>query len=70
MSQWHPIETAPTDGTRVIYWHKNYEIPIIGFYRDGYIYGGNIMFEPSAIPREWHHVATHWMPLPRRPTNG
>ena len=68
MSEWQPIETAPTDGTRIIYWHKTYATPVIAFYRDGHIWtGGTMVFSPSAIPREWKDVGTHWMPIPAAP---
>lgn len=67
MTQWLPIATAPKDGTRIIYWSKSYQKADIGYYRDGHIWTGTAIYSPSAIPREWHHVASHWMALPEAP---
>lgn len=67
MMEWRPIATAPRDGTRIIYWSKGYQMPVIAFYRDGHIWSGSLVWSPSAIPREWEDIATHWMPLPSAP---
>lgn len=67
MSQWRPIETAPKDGTKVLFWSKYFAQISIGFYREGHIWSGGNIYQPSAIPREWEDVASHWMPLPDPP---
>ena len=67
MSQWQPISTAPCDGTRVIYWSRYFQTPGIGYYRDGHIWTGTNVYSPSAIPREWEDIASHWMPVPLAP---
>jgi hypothetical protein len=67
MNQWQPISTAPRDGSRILYWSKHYQKPDIAYYRDGHLWMGTAVYEPSAIPREWEDVASHWMPLPEAP---
>jgi len=67
MSEWQPIETAPKDGTEIIYWSKHLCRPMMAFYSEGHIWMGGLAYHPSAIPREWEDVATHWMPMPGRP---
>lgn len=69
MTEWQPISTAPRDGTRIMYWSKYFQKPDIGFYKDGHIWSGTAAYHPSAIPREWEHVASHWMQLPSAPPN-
>jgi hypothetical protein len=69
MTDWQPIETAPKDGTRILFcggesWP---DLVRIGSYMDGHIWSGNIVQQPSGIPREWDDVADHWMPLPAAP---
>lgn len=66
-SVWHPISTAPHDGTSILYFSKAYSYIGIGRYSDGHIWTGGVVEVPSAIPREWEDVATHWMPLPVKP---
>lgn len=67
--EWQPIATAPTDGTEILFCGTpSYPNLIrIGFYLNGYIFTGAFVKQPSAIPREWKDVATHWMPLPPTP---
>lgn len=64
---WQPPETAPTDGTRILFVNKRFERLMIGRYRDGHIWTGGAVEQPSAIPREWIDVASAWMHLPAMP---
>jgi hypothetical protein len=69
MSEWHPIETAPVDGTPVLLW------PFINFGEPGkkdpaYVAAGFFCDEWG----DWydlifgeHFNPTHWMPLPAPP---
>lgn len=60
MSEWHPIETAPKDGTYILaVWARN-KTTCLAFWDE----------------KEWNRVgsggifpieATHWMPLPEPP---
>lgn len=66
---WQSIETAPCDGTRILFINRMYDDICLGYYKNGHIWTGNIVFEPSAIPREWKDVADFWMPAPAMPTS-
>ena len=66
MSEWHPIETAPKDGTEILvyayvsHWCKqDRQIAVIARF-DGYVWNSNLCCEPTIKP-------THWMPLPVPP---
>ncbi len=75
MSEWQPIETAPTDGTRVLLWTPDLDPPTIqaewrsyddsmpdaGYWVDVW---NNDMIESAA---NGYITATHWMPLPAPP---
>lgn len=65
MSEWQPIETAPTRGpVLVAYWvgeHK--EQPVVAI---GYRYG-EIWLNENDEPFGWHYTPTHWQPLPAPP---
>lgn len=65
-NEWMPIDTAPRDGTMILFWRKLGRVGL-GFYRDGHIWTGTVVPLPSAIAREWEDVATHWMRLPPAP---
>ena len=67
-SGWQPIETAPKDGTVVLCWDEFKECDLMWY---GIIQQWN---EPKDI-LGWMYVATntecyptHWMPLPKPPT--
>lgn len=66
-SEWLPIESAPRDGTTILFWRKEFQNLGLGFYRNGHVFTGGFVMSPSAIPREWEDVATHWMPIPKSP---
>lgn len=58
---WERMDSAPTDGSRVILWNEHWTGPCSGqFY--GYIGWG--VSEESGIFR---YQPTHWMPLPDPP---
>jgi hypothetical protein len=65
-SQWHPISTAPKDGTHILlYWHSVSRRPVVGWWshtwgrwQAGNYFCGLVMGDPS-----------HWMPLPAPPTS-
>lgn len=70
MSDWQPIETAPKDGTLVLFAcpkRVGYSI-FVGFMLegDGFIVRGDTNRFRS-FPGEWQYSATHWMPLPPPP---
>jgi hypothetical protein len=55
---WHPIETAPKDGTMVLLWASRH---CVGNYR-------RIFCAPEWVSEEGSPVEpTHWMPLPNKP---
>lgn len=68
MSDWRPIEVAPTDGTKVLV--ANRSCQWVGSFR--FPTRGEPQYE-SHYEREWRdgsgHWAspTHWMPLPELP---
>lgn len=66
-NDWLPIESAPRDGTIILFWRKGYSIPALGMYADGHVFTGGLSLSPSHIPREWEDIATHWMPVPKSP---
>lgn len=76
MSEWQPIETAPTDGhTYVLLWWRNCPRPFIGHYvSEGdlgescfkYVKHGWITERDQCVPRN-QKDCTHWMPLPEPP---
>ena len=57
MSEWHPIETAPKDGTDILTWDGTYRR--VGHWNED--------------ADEWYETfygiidATHWQPLPSPP---
>jgi len=59
---WHPIETAPTDGTYVLGWSK----------RHGMSIGPVANYKRREMPAPKNSVCgwfqpTHWLPLPSPP---
>ncbi len=56
--EWKPIDTAPTDGTRVLVWDYDGEECVIAVWVD---YAWRIVDDGAVIP------PSHWMPLPPRP---
>jgi hypothetical protein len=69
MSNWKPIETAPSDGTRILTWGRLHDD------------GGVDMGETPSVQysfwdgQHWYsddlgtHQPTHWMPLPKPPAD-
>lgn len=69
-AQWHPIETCPRDGTKVLLTGGVYHgAPFAGYW-------GPSEYDPN---RPWvsvvndhsmyEHCPTHWMPFPPKPLN-
>lgn len=58
---WQSIDTAPTDGQRVLLWAKEWSGPWAGNFRQGQ--WGIIPQDCDLVPQP-----THWMPLPAAPT--
>lgn len=56
---WRPIEEAPRDGTRVMAWTHEYDVPVVV----------QISEDGSAFEGDWDYEvrATHFMPLPSPP---
>lgn len=63
---WQPIDSAPKDGA-----------PIIGWCRRAYcaeprvmvsVHRGGGRMRWASIPGNWDCIPTHWMPLPKPPT--
>ena len=56
---WRPIEEAPRDGTRVMAWTREYDVPVVV----------QISEDGSAFEGDWDYEvrATHFMPLPAPP---
>lgn len=65
---WRPIETVPTDGTRVMLWVTGNMLSGVRFgsaYRQSK--GGKIMVKPEGGNGDWSKEITHWQPLPDPP---
>lgn len=73
MSEWHPIETAPKDGTDFLAFcpasqYVDGGVAVMHFYDHGSIWGGIRISHVSGF--EWDFdlmPPTHWMPLPEPP---
>lgn len=68
---WHPIATAPRDGTPVLYWSATLG-HIVGNHPDGCVAGGWVFRDGRWYGSEdaGAQAATHWMPLPAPPHGG
>lgn len=64
---WQPIETAPKDGTEVLYYGP--KGMLIGNEFPGYFRGlwASLNGEPRGFAVSAAMAATHWMPLPEPP---
>lgn len=63
MSEWQPIETAPTEGRGLIYFGKSGHVEDASFHADedgGWMY---VLFDGEQLDDS----PTHWMPLPLPP---
>lgn len=77
-SEWQPIETAPTDGTRVLGWNGT-EVSVMCHeqYRDGRLghWAWEADLDEGGYATELDHrsgtqlspTVTHWQPLPTPP---
>ena len=65
---WHPIATAPKDGTPVLYWSATLG-HIVGNHPDGCVAGGWVFRDGRWYGSEdaGAQAATHWMSLPEPP---
>ena len=65
LGAWLPIETAPTDGTKVLcYTNDGYKFPLVS----------QCLFDDGWWPDVWESPEaplkpTHWMPLPAPPAS-
>lgn len=73
MSEWQPIETAPTDGTAILVCHEGgtWIAKHKAVYQSGYEPDNPwfcLMLNKDHIPaRKRKGYPTHWMPLPKPP---
>ena len=68
-TEWQPIETAPTDGTKVImYDQRHAKSPIItGQVKK--IQAGDLTLFEWVSDDDYIYHPTHWLPLPKQPIN-
>jgi hypothetical protein len=63
---WRPIETAPKDGTYVLLWFPETDLPVrVGYWSRAdywYSYAGHVR-------RRFESGPTHWMALPAPPAD-
>ena len=59
MGEWQPIETAPKDGSRFLFW--NGDVVCVG------LYVNQKFFVAQGYPYTGIPAPTHWMPLPEPP---
>lgn len=71
--EWQPIETAPTDGTRIFACRLGFEPQVVRWNAKWC----SLDFEDFDTDDQWHHwyanteyQPTHWMPLPPPPQEG
>jgi hypothetical protein len=68
MTDWQPIETAPTNGPPIDIWavnaHGGWRFPDCVWKGDAWTFAG------FALKRYGGVWATHWMPLPEAPAQG
>lgn len=60
--KWQPIETAPKDGTIILFFIPFCEIVTSGVYEKAYNEWRSLM-----VPHATLNPPTHWMPLPEQP---
>ena len=60
LNPWRPIESAKTNGRRLMLWHKYWSGPCCGFY------DGSAWKIHSELP-PFKYQPTHWMELPELP---
>ena len=65
MSKWQPIETAPTDGTRILVWEGFYECVELVWWR--WKQTGEEAYGTWTTNGISGYNPTHWMPLPDPP---
>lgn len=68
MSEWQPIETAPTDGTPILAHFGGYSFPVRWIVSPCHarLYGWHVMpWEPVSFVMVVE--PSHWMPLPDPP---
>lgn len=63
---WQPIETIPTDNSRVLLWVSGKMLPGVRF---GWAYkcGDGFRVKPEGANGDWNSDVTHWAPLPPPP---
>ncbi len=65
MSDWQPIETAPKDGTRVLFWLADEGFPCLASWRKWDGYEGFFLWDMGDFAD--HNLPSHWMALPHPP---
>jgi len=63
--QWQPIDTAPKDGTKVLCFNKDWDIPLVLVYEMHYGVGHKCWCWDGDADEE--STPTHWIPLPAPP---
>lgn len=67
MSDWQPIDTAPTDGTSILAWAADWSCPAV-MSREFYSGASYWEFREELISdSEGEGFPTHWMPIPVLP---
>jgi len=64
MSEWQPLETAPTDGRDILLWHLVRQCQYIGHYSSSW--GWYISVRDDSVHFD---QCLCWMPLPTKPEN-
>ena len=72
MSEWHPIETAPKDGTLIVLWDGYYKVRVTNakwdfhYWMNGVPQGGKTWGRDDR-DGPFCEDPTHWMPVPAPP---
>lgn len=67
MKEWQPIETAPTDNSRILVWVTGRMMPGARFGSAYRQVDGRVIAKPEGGNGDWTQDITHWMPPPEGP---